>query len=304
MRLAAVCTELSGEGAIELQNLETAPLEPAAVRVAVHAASVNFPDVLMIRGLYQARLEPPFVPGSECVGVITEVGDDVSGLAVGDRVLTVCGGAFTTEAVATPAVHQVHRIPDEMPFVEAACFNMTYGTAINGLVRRGGLRDGESVVVLGASGGCGSAAIKISKAVGAQVIAVAVGEEKCELARRLGADVVVDHHAVASLSEAVKQQTGGRGADVVFHGWGIRCPRTLAQPGLERPLPGDRLCLGRHPQGQSQPAHPQVHLHRRRCLRPLRHHRPAGEYGGLRPALRLVSTGQGDPLHRAPLLAG
>jgi NADPH2:quinone reductase len=217
MTLAAVCTELSGEGAIELRDLDPAPLGPAAVRIAVRAASVNFPDVLMIRGLYQFRLEPPFVPGSECAGVITEVGGDVSGLAVGDRVLTICGsGAFATEVLATPPSHQVHRIPDEMSFDEAACFNMTYGTGINGLLRRGGLRAGESVVVLGASGGCGSAAIQIAKAAGATVIAVAGGAEKCELARRLGADAVLDHHTLGSLSEAVKEHTDGRGADVVF----------------------------------------------------------------------------------------
>jgi NADPH2:quinone reductase len=229
MTLAAVCTELSGEDAIELQTLDAAPLGPAAVRLAVRAASVNFPDVLMIRGLYQFRPEPPFVPGSECAGVITEVGDDVSGLAVGDRVLTICGsGAFATEVVATPPGHQMHRIPDEMSFGDAASFNMTYGTAFHGLIRRGGLRAGESVVVLGASGGCGSAAVQISKAAGATVIAVAGGAEKCELAHRLGADTVLDHHSLRSLSEAVKKVTDGRGADVVFD--------TVGGPDAREPL--------------------------------------------------------------------
>jgi NADPH:quinone reductase len=217
MTLAAVCTELSGEGAIELQTLDAAPLGPAAVRIAVRAASVNFPDVLMTRGLYQARLEPPFVPGTECAGVITEVGADVSGLAVGDRVLTLCGsGAFATEVLATPPAHQVHRMPDAMSFAEAASFTLTYGTGFHGLIRRGALRAGESVVVTGASGGCGSAAIQIAKAAGATVIAVAGGAEKCDLARRLGADAVLDHHTLGSLSEAVKEHTDGRGADVVF----------------------------------------------------------------------------------------
>jgi NADPH:quinone reductase len=217
MTLAAVCTALVGEDAVALQTLDAAPLGPASVRIAVRAASVNFPDVLMIRGLYQFRLEPPFVPGSECAGVITEVGADVAGLTVGDRVLTICGsGAFATEVVATPPSHQVHRIPDDMSFADAASFNMTYGTSIHGLLRRGGLRAGESVVVLGASGGCGSAAIQIAKAAGATVIAVAGGAEKCELARRLGADAVLDHHTLDSLSHAVKELTDGRGADVVF----------------------------------------------------------------------------------------
>jgi NADPH2:quinone reductase len=227
--LAAVCTELSGEGAIALQRRETVPLRPAAVRVAVRAASVNFPDVLMIRGLYQTRLEPPFVPGTECAGVITEVGDDVSGLRVGDRVLTVSGsGAFATEVVVTPPLNQVHRIPDTMSWAEAASFNITYGTGIHGLLRRGGLRAGESVVVLGAGGGCGSAAVQIAKAAGATVIAVAGGAQKCELARNLGADAVLDHHTLGSLSQAVKDHTEGRGANVVFD--------TVGGPDVREPL--------------------------------------------------------------------
>lgn len=228
MTIAAVCTELSGEDAIEIQTMDAAPLGPAAVRIAVRAASVNFPDVLMTRGLYQARLEPPFVPGTECAGVITEVGADVSGLAVGDRVLTLCGsGAFATEVVATPPA-QVHRMPDAMSFDEAASFNLTYGTGYHGLIRRGGLRAGESVVVTGASGGCGSAAIQIAKAAGATVIAVAGGAQKCDLARRLGADAVLDHQTLDSLSQAVKEHTDGRGADVVFD--------TVGGPDAREPL--------------------------------------------------------------------
>jgi len=144
-------------------------------------------------------------------------------------VLTICGsGAFATEVVATPPSQQVHRIPDEMSFDEAACFNMTYGTGIHGLLRRGGLRAGESVVVLGASGGCGSAAVQIAKAAGATVIAVAGGAEKCELARGLGADVVLDHLTLGSLSEAVKEHTDGRGVDVVFD--------TVGGPDAREPL--------------------------------------------------------------------
>jgi NADPH:quinone reductase len=136
---------------------------------------------------------------------------------VGDRVLAVVGtGAFATEAVATPPLQQVHRIPAEMSWDEAAAFNITYGTGIHGLLRRGGLRAGESVLVLGAAGGCGSAAVQIAKAAGATVIAVAGGEDKCDLARRLGADVVLDHRRLGSLSAAVREQTGGRGVDVVF----------------------------------------------------------------------------------------
>jgi len=136
---AVVCTDLGGDGTLELRDWEVAVPGPGAVRIEVRAASVNFPDVLMVRGLYQARAEPPFVAGTECAGVVTEAGPQ-AGLAVGDRVLAVVGtGAFATEAVATPPLQQVHRIPAEMSWDEAAAFNITYGTGIHGLLRRGGL---------------------------------------------------------------------------------------------------------------------------------------------------------------------
>ncbi len=214
---AVVCTDLGGEGALELRDWEIPAPGPDAVRIEVRAASVNFPDVLMVRGRYQLRPEPPFVAGTECAGVITEVGPEVTALAVGDRVLAVVGtGAFATEVLATPPLQQVHRIPDEMGWDEAAAFNIAYGTGIHGLLRRGGLRAGESVLVLGAGGGCGSAAVQIAKAAGATVVAVVGGADKCELARRLGADVVLDHRSLTSLPAAVTENTGGRGVDVVF----------------------------------------------------------------------------------------
>lgn len=217
MSLAAVCTDLTGEDGVVLQDWPEPLLGPGAVRIAVRAASVNFPDVLMIRGQYQAQPDLPFVAGHECAGVITAVADEVQGLSVGDRVLALVGaGAFATDIAATPPYQQVHRIPDEMPFDHAAAFNLTYGTAMHGLVRRGALRADETVLVLGAAGGCGSAAIQVAKAVGAHVVAVAGGAEKCELARSLGADALIDHQQAPSLSEAVRAATDGRGVDVVF----------------------------------------------------------------------------------------
>ncbi|MBL7500213.1 NADPH:quinone oxidoreductase family protein [Frankia sp. CNm7] len=229
MITAAVCRALTGEDAVEVRDWERSPLGRETVRIAVRAASVNFPDVLLVRGQYQTRIEPPFVAGTECSGVITETGPDVTGLAVGDRVLGMIGtGAFATEVVCNPSRTQLHRMPDEMPFDEAAALTITYGTAIQGLLRRGGLRAGESVLVLGASGGCGSAAVQIAKAVGATVIAVAGGADKCELVRGIGADVVLDHHNLPSLSAAVKEHTAGQGVDVVFD--------TVGGPDAREPL--------------------------------------------------------------------
>lgn len=217
MAIAAVCTALTGEDSLQVLDWPTRELGASELRVAVRAASVNFPDVLIVRGLYQVRPDPPFVPGSEIAGVVTEVGSAVTGLQPGDRVLAVTGyGAFATEVVLTQGQSQIHAIPDEMPFDEAAAFDLTYGTAYHGLIRRGRLEAGETVLVNGATGGCGSAAIQIAKATGASVIAVAGGAEKCALAWELGADVVIDHQTTDSLSAAVREATGGRGADVFF----------------------------------------------------------------------------------------
>jgi NADPH2:quinone reductase len=215
--VAAVCTALTGEDAIEVREWPLDELGADGVRIDVRAASVNFPDVLIVRGEYQMKPELPFVAGTECAGDVVEVGPDVSAFAVGDRVLTVVGnGAFATGIVVRPDRQQTHVIPDEMSYDDAASFNITYGTGYYGLIRRGQLRAGESVVILGAAGGCGSAAIQIAKAAGATVIAVAGGEAKCALVRELGADVVLDHQQVESISAAVKEATDGRGVDVLF----------------------------------------------------------------------------------------
>ncbi len=224
---AAVCTSLTGEDGIEVGEWPDPPCGPAQVRIAVQAASVNFPDTLIVRGLYQYRPDPPFVVGNEAAGVITEVGADARSFAVGDRVLTLTGtGAFAEQLMATPPMQQVHRIPDEMSWDHAAAFDLTYGTAGHGLLQRGGLREGETVLVTGAAGGCGSAAVQIAAAQGAHVIAVAGGATKCALASELGAHETIDHTALGdderALSTRVRELTGGRGVDVVFDNVGTQ----------------------------------------------------------------------------------
>jgi NADPH2:quinone reductase len=215
--LALVCPELGGEDVLRIEELPAPECGPDDVRIAVRAASVNFPDTLVIRGEYQYKYDPPFVPGHESSGTLTEVGADVEGLAVGDRVLAMTGiGAFASEVVATPPrADQVFRIPDAMGWDEAAAFNLTYGTAIHGLSRRGKLQAGESVLVLGAAGGTGSAAIQVAKAMGAFVIGAAGGADKLAIAEQCGADAVIDYRE-GGLSGRVKELTGGTGVDVVF----------------------------------------------------------------------------------------
>jgi NADPH2:quinone reductase len=219
--LAAVCTRLAGEDGIEIREVPDPPCGPSQIRISVQAASVNFPDTLIIRGLYQYRPDPPFVLGNEAAGVVTEAGADVRHFAVGDRVLTLTGtGAFAQHVVAAPPMQQVHRIPDEMPWDHAAAFDLTYGTAGHALLQRTTVGEGETVLVTGAAGGCGSAAVQIARALGAHVIAVAGGETKCALARELGADEVIDHTTLGAgeraLSTRVRELTAGRGVDVVF----------------------------------------------------------------------------------------
>jgi NADPH2:quinone reductase len=214
---ALVCPELGPEEVLRVEDLPDPECGPAQVRIGVVAASVNFPDTLVIRGEYQYKYDPPFVPGHECSGTVLEVGGEVPDLDVGDRVLAMTGvGAFASQVVARPPrADQVFRIPDTMGWDEAAALNLTYGTAILGLARRAQLQPGESVLVLGAAGGTGSAAVQVAKAMGAYVIGAAGGAEKLAIAKRCGADAVVDYRE-DGLSTRVKELTGGRGADVVF----------------------------------------------------------------------------------------
>lgn len=211
-----MATSLDGERGLRQQDLPTPTCGPDQVRIAVRAVALNFPDVLITRGQYQLRLDPPFVPGSEAAGVIAEVGSNIEGFTVGDRVLAICGaGAFAEEIVVAPPMQQVYRIPDAMGFPEAAGFGMVHGTAMHGLRQRGQLQPGETVLVLGAGGGCGSAAVSVATAMGARVIAVASTPDKGEFAVKLGARASINHRE-EQLRERVMELTDGAGVDVVF----------------------------------------------------------------------------------------
>jgi NADPH:quinone reductase len=189
---------------------------PGQVLVRVRAAAANFPDVLMCRGLYQVRPPLPFTPGIELCGEIAAVGAGVDGLAVGDRVLggsSLPSGAFADLAVMR--ADSVFPAPEGLDDAEAAAFFITYQTGWFGLHRRARLAAGETLLVHAAAGGVGSGAVQLGKAAGAQVIGVVGGEQKAEVARALGADVVVDRFSQDFVA-VVKEATGGRGADVVY----------------------------------------------------------------------------------------
>lgn len=195
---------------------EVADLTPPAKHVVidVHAAGVNFPDVLIIQNKYQFKPELPFTPGSELAGVIRAVGEGVTHLKVGDKVIAFLPqGAFAQQAL-TP-VHSVLPMPPGMSFDIAAAITLTYGTSHHAVVDRAQLKAGETMLVLGASGGVGLAAIEIGKAVGARVIAAASSDEKLQVCAQHGADVLINY-TTQDLREAIKVATDGKGADVIY----------------------------------------------------------------------------------------
>ena len=208
------CDTLDGVGALHWR--ETAAPEPAPgqVRVRVRAASLNFPDLLIVEGKYQIKPPLPFVPGSEFSGVIEVVGDGVEGLKAGDRVAAIGGtGGFGTHACVDAG--RVLPLPTGFPLEDAAAFAFTYGTSHHALMDRGALQPGETVLVLGAAGGVGSAAVQIAKAAGARVIAGASSDSKCAFCRSLGADETLNYGR-EDLRVTLKALTDGRGPDVVF----------------------------------------------------------------------------------------
>jgi NADPH:quinone reductase len=182
--------------------------------VTVKAASVNFPDVLIIENKYQLKPPLPFSPGSELAGVIKSVGQGVTAFTPGDRVMAITGFGAFAEEVKTD-VRRLLAIPPAMDFATAAAFGLTYGTSDHALVDRGALQPGETLLVLGAAGGVGLAAIEIGKILGARVIACASTPDKLAVCRQHGADETINY-ATEDLRERIKTLTGGHGPDVVY----------------------------------------------------------------------------------------
>jgi NADPH2:quinone reductase len=214
MPKAVVCRELGPPERLRLETFPPAPLAQGEVRVAIHAAGINFPDILMAAGEYQLKPELPFTPGMEAAGEVSEVSGGVAGVAVGDRVIVkMRHGAYADEAVVAPS--QLTPLPSTFGYAEGATFLAAHGTAYHALIDRGQVKPGEVLLVHGAGGGVGLAAVEIGKMLGATVIAAASSEEKLAVARARGAD-----HGVLyprePFRDAVKRITDGRGADVVF----------------------------------------------------------------------------------------
>ncbi|UGY15702.1 NADPH:quinone oxidoreductase family protein [Bradyrhizobium septentrionale] len=213
MPKAVVCRELGPPERLQLENFASVPLKPGEVRVAIRAAGINFPDILMAAGEYQLKPPLPFTPGSEAAGDVVEV-NDAAGVAVGDKVIVKMRfGAYCDETVAVPS--QLVPVPSTFDYAEGATFLAAHGTAYHALIDRGRIQPGEVLLVHGAGGGVGLAAVEIGKLLGATVIAAASSEEKLAIAKARGADHLV-LYAREPFRDAVKRLTDGRGADVVF----------------------------------------------------------------------------------------
>lgn len=210
---AVYCVALAERPQLEIRDIPVPAPGPGEVRIRNEAWGVNFVDFLMCQGGYQLRPDPPFVPGMESAGRIVALGEGVAGVQLGDAVMAGHRpGAFAEETCV--AQDRLIAVPDGLPMEAAAGFRSAFITAYHGLVQGGRLQAGETLLVHGAAGGMGHAAVQVAKRLGAVVVATAAGEEKLAALRSLGADHALDYRG--GFRDAVKELTGGRGADVIF----------------------------------------------------------------------------------------
>jgi len=214
-------TALGGPESLEWTELPTPEPKFGQLLVRIRAAGVNFPDTLIIRDLYQMKPSRPFAPGGEIAGEVVGIGEGVDGYSLGDRVLALTGhGGFATHICI--AADQAIKVPTQMPFEDAACFIFTYGTSFHALKDRAKIQEGETILILGAAGGVGAAAIELAKAAGAKVIAAVSNNEKADFCRNIGADETLiygrdlDRDAQKALSSDIKHLAGKDGVDIVY----------------------------------------------------------------------------------------
>jgi NADPH2:quinone reductase len=211
---ALTCKEIGPTDKLVIEEIPDPVAGPGQVLVKVRAGGINFPDILVIKGLYQVKIQPPFIPGNEAAGTISVVGEGVSHYRVGDRVMIMPeGGAFAE--LCTVPVERVIPMPVGLGFKQAAGFTITYGTSYHAFKQSAKIQAGDTVLVLGAAGGVGITAVEIAKAMGARVIAAASSEEKLDFARTAGADETINY-SEESLKDRCKALTDGKGVDVVY----------------------------------------------------------------------------------------
>ena len=219
---ALQCVELGGPEKLVVNDVADPEIAEDHIIIEVKSASVNFPDVLMIQGLYQFQPPLPFIPGGESAGVVLEIGDGVEGFNIGDKVFAATGVGGICEKILAHK-NNVRPIPENMEFEIAAALSVTYGTSIYALKQRANLKAGETLLVLGASGGVGLATVQLGKAMGAKVIAAASTQEKVDICIENGADEGfvypsgnLDRDQQKELSSKIKELTGGLGPNVIY----------------------------------------------------------------------------------------
>lgn len=230
---AIVCHEFAQVSNLIYEDVSDPTAQAGEVIIDVAAAGVNFPDSLLVQGLYQLKPELPFIPGTEVAGVVSEVGEGVKHLKVGMRVLGICRLGAYAEKVAI-AANQVMPIPDSIPLEEAAGLVTAHATAHHALKQRAQIQAGETLLITGAAGGTGLAAVQIGKQMGAKVIAACSTDEKCEIAKQNGADLTINY-STHDLKDTVKSLTENKGVDVVYECVGgdtfHACSRSMAWGG-------------------------------------------------------------------------
>ncbi len=234
---AVRCHELGHASKLKVEEIADPTPGKGEVLIDVKAGGLNFPDVLMVAGKYQFQPELPFTPGGEGAGVVAELGEGVTNVKVGDRVIFFNQqGAFAEKAVA-PAMTLVP-MPESMPFEVAAGFTITYATSYHALRQRANIQPGETLLVLGAAGGVGLATVELGKAMGATVIAAASTDEKLEFCKNAGADHLINY-SKEELKDRVKEITGGKGVDVIYDPVG----GDYTEAALRTMAPGGRLLV-------------------------------------------------------------
>ena len=223
---ALLCNQLGSTDDLIVTNCEDPVVADGEVLVRIHAAGINFPDILVIKGLYQNKIEPPFIPGNEAAGEVISTGKGVDRFQPGDKVIIMPEGGAFAQMCSVPAA-RVIPMPANLDFEQAAGFAITYGTSYHALKQSARLKQDETVLVLGAAGGVGITAVECAKAMGARVIAAASSVEKCEFAKAAGADEVINY-SKEPLKERCKALTNGKGIDVVYDPVG----GTMAQQAL------------------------------------------------------------------------
>lgn len=211
---AIICDEWCKPENLKLIEIESPTIDNNSVKIEVHAAGVNFPDVLIIQGKYQYKPPFPFSPGSEVSGIISEIGSEVKNFKVGDKVMAVTGhGAFAEEICVNQT--KLTKVPNDMDHITAASMSLTYGTSSYALFQRASIKKEDIVLIHGATGGVGITALEISKAIGSKVIATASTDEKLKIAKDYGADYCINY-SNGEFKDEVKEITNGKGADIIY----------------------------------------------------------------------------------------